>query len=166
MRTLGHPIAALLVVLLSACGGASYDGHQYVDDNVSFKVDAPRSAWSRVSVDDSADLAWANDDLAATMHVSGSCDAGLDIPLVSLRQHLLIGFTEREFQREELVPMNGREALDSELTAKLDGVPRNLRLVVLKKNDCVYDFAVVAPASSYARANADFDAFLSSFEAP
>ena len=71
------------------------------------------------------------------MHVDSNCDPALDIPLKALRTHLLIGFTDREVIDEEVLAMDGREALRTHLVAKLDGVPREIVLQILKKNDCV-----------------------------
>ena len=60
--------------------------------------------------------------------------------------------------------MDGREALRTVARAKLDGVPRELELVVLKKDGCVYDFALVAPPGRpFTDAQATFRAMLDSF---
>ena len=99
------------------------------------------------------------------MHVDSDCDPGLDIPLTALRNHLMIGFTERIVLDEELVAMDGREALRTHYSAKLDGVPRDILLQILKKDGCVYDFALVTPPGpSFAEALVDFDRLLSGFE--
>ena len=109
------------------------------------------------------DLAWTHEGHAAIIQANASCNPGLDIPLTALTNHLLIGFTERELATQELVPMDGREALRTHMRAKLDGVPRELLLVVLKKDGCVYDFALVAPLRGFTPARASYDAMLQSF---
>ena len=109
------------------------------------------------------DLAWAHDGHAAIIQANASCNPSLDIPLAALTNHLLIGFTERELAEQELVPMDGREALRTHMRAKLDGVPRELLLVVLKKDGCVYDFALVAPPTGFQSARSSYDAMLQSF---
>lgn len=120
--------------------------------------------WKTVTVDQQNDLAWHSQSKSAVMHVDSDCDPALDIPLAALRNHLLIGFTEREFIEEELVTMDGREALRTHLTAKLDGVPREILLQILKKNACVYDFGLVAPpGASFEAALGDFDRMVGGF---
>jgi len=109
------------------------------------------------------DLAWAHHGHAAIIQANASCNPSLDIPLTALTNHLLIGFTEREVAEQELVPMDGREALRTHMRAKLDGVPRELLLVVLKKDGCIYDFALVAPPAGFERARGAYDAMLQSF---
>lgn len=129
-----------------------------------FAVEAPEGPWQSTEVDGADDLAWTHDETAAVIHVGGSCDPRLDLPLPALTNHLLIGFTEREVVGEERRPFQSREALDSHIIAKLDGVVRELRLVVLKKDDCVYDFALVSSRDAFADANATFTSILDSFE--
>lgn len=116
-------------------------------------------------MDGQNDLAWQNDGHAAVMQVDSSCDSGLDIPLKVLTNHVLIGFTDREFIEQELVPMNDREALRTHLMARLDGVQRELMLQILKKNGCTYDFALIAPPGDhFAALVPDFDSLIQQFE--
>ncbi len=149
----------LLGALALGCGGTGAL-HQGVfrGDQTSYAVAPMPSDWRRVSVEGQNDLAWRNQAHAAVMHVDSSCDPGLDIPLKPLTNHLLFGFTEREVIDQQVVPMDDREALRTHLKARLDGVPRELVLQVLKKDGCVYDFALVAPPGD------DFLAVLPDFD--
>lgn len=157
--------AAPLLLVIAACGGAHYAAGVYDDGEVRYRLTPPAGpGWRAVEVERHNDLAYANDRLGAVIQVNGSCDPGLDIPLPALTNHLLFGFTERNIDAQELVPMDGREALRTQVRAKLDGVPRQLELVVLKKDGCVYDFALVArPGASFSEAQAVFHAMLDSF---
>lgn len=120
--------------------------------------------WERLSVNDKNDLAWHNPDKEAVMHVDSRCDPSLDIPLTALRAHLMIGFTDRDIISEETVPMDGREALRTQFTAKLDGVARQIVMQTLKKDSCVYDFALITPPGPiFEDALGDFDAFVDGF---
>jgi hypothetical protein len=66
------------------------------------------------------------------------------VPLAALTHHLFLEFTEREVESQENLMLDGREALRTSLTAKLDGVQKRFDVFVLKKNGCVYDFMLVA----------------------
>lgn len=154
---------AALVFALGCGGGGSYQGGVYEDDETRFHLAGPGDGWEALAVEDANDLAWSRE--GAVIQVNSSCDPGLDIPLPALTNHLMIGFTERDLVSQELVPMAGREALRTHVRAKLDGVPRELVLVVLKKNECVYDFAAVTPpGSAFERTRATLDGMLASFE--
>jgi hypothetical protein len=153
-----------LVAALAACGGGSYEAGVYRDEEATFRIGTLPAGWARVDLDGQNDLAFHHDGLAAVLQVNASCDPSLDIPLVALTNHLLFGFTEREIRSQELLPFSSREALRTHLTAKLDGVPREILLTVLKKDGCVYDFALVAPpGAAFLRARPAFEALLAGF---
>ena len=136
----------------------------YRGEHTAYRVGALADDWTVVTVDHQNDLAWHSESKGALMHVDSSCDSALDIPLTALRSHLLIGFTEREVVEEELVLMDGREALRTRLRAKLDGVPREILLQIVKKDGCVYDFALVTPpGDELESALSDFDQMVAGF---
>ena len=136
----------------------------YYGEQTSYRVGPLSSDWTPVTVDHQNDLAWHSEAKGAVMHVDSDCDPALDIPLTALRSHLLIGFTEREVVDEEVVPMDDREALRTHLNAKLDGVPREILLQILKKDDCVYDFGLITPPGEvFEAALSDFDQMLAGF---
>ena len=146
-----------------ATTGALHDG-VYRGEETAYRIGVPSSDWTPVTVNHQNDLAWHNEAKGAVMHVDSTCDPAHDIPLTALRSHLLIGFTEREVVTEEVVPMDGREALRTHLHAKLDGVPRDILLQILKKDDCVYDFGLVTPrGTNFEAAVDDFDQMLAGF---
>lgn len=136
----------------------------YRGTETTYQVGPVGPDWQSVSVSGQNDLAWHNGPKEAVMHVDSRCDPSLDIPLTALRAHLMIGFTEREVLSEETIPMDGREALRTHFTANLDGVPREMTMQILKKDDCVYDFALIAPPGlPFEEAIGDFDAFVDGF---
>ena len=136
----------------------------YRGTETSYHIGPVGPDWQRVSVNRQNDLAWHNSSKGALMHVDSRCDPSLDIPLTALRAHLMIGFTKREVVSEETIPMDDREALRTHFTANLDGVPRELLMQILKKDDCVYDFALIAPPGApFEEALGDFDAFVDGF---
>lgn len=150
--------------MITACGaGSTYTGGVYADAEVRFHLDEPGNGWHRVDVEDANDLAWFHDGLDSIIQVNASCNPRLDIPLAALTNHLMIGFTDREVVEEQIQPFDGREALRTHVRARLDGVVREMTLVVTKKDQCVYDFALVAPPRSYAQASATFDPIVTSF---
>lgn len=156
-----HMCRLAWVLLLVACGGPRLEAGVYRDGPVAFAVAEP-TGWRPLDVGGSNDLAWER--AGAIIQINGACRDSLDIPLVALTNHLLIGFTEREIIAQELVPMDGREALRTHVRAKLDGVPRELVLHVLKKDGCVYDMALVSPPGpSFDAAASSYDALLASF---
>lgn len=160
-------LATWLFLSLTAMGCATTGTLQngvYRGEQTSYRIGAVGQGWTAVTVDKQNDLAWHNEAKEAVIHVDSDCDPGLDIPLTALRSHLMIGFTEREVVDEEVVPMDDREALRTHFTAKLDGVPRDILLQILKKDSCVYDFGLITPPGpSFEEALPDFDRLLAGF---
>lgn len=152
-----------LTLLLGCGGGGSLRGAIYTDNEARYRIGPLGEGWVRLELEEN-DLAWHDPRMGAVVQINSTCDPFQDVPLTALTNHLLIGFTDRQFRSSEIVPLDGREALRSHVVAKLDGVPRELLLYVLKKDTCTYDFALIAPpGSSYERAEPEFERFVSGF---
>ena len=61
--------------------------------------------------------------------------------------------------------VDGREAMLSNYVARMDGVPVEIDVAVLKKDGCVHDFIYVSPAGQAAEHRAQFDRLLQEFTA-
>ncbi|HEY8429690.1 MAG TPA: hypothetical protein VIL20_15000 [Sandaracinaceae bacterium] len=145
------------------CGGPSFAGNVFRDGEAAYRVGELDPGWRRIAMEDN-DLAWHNERIGAVAQVNASCDPADDVPLGALTNHLLIGFTDRELRSSQTVPLDGREALRSHLVARLDGVPRELLLYVLKKDRCTYDFALIAPpGDAFREAEPAFERLVAGF---
>jgi hypothetical protein len=156
MRRL-RPIA---LALLASCAHASA-----FEDGVLSKGDTRLRAgpvppgWRRIQVD-GADLAFRDEARSGSMLLDVRCDRrDDDAPLAALTAHLIIGTTEREFESQDVLPFDRREAMRSVLSAKLDGVPMKFDIYVTKKDGCVYDLVYVAPPDRFAAGDGDFRRF-------
>jgi hypothetical protein len=158
--------APVLVALALSSGCSSrFDGQTYRGDGFAFRVAEVPSSWQPVKNSERA-LAFEDRALGATILANGRCDRdGEDVPLRSLTQHLFIQFSERELHSEEVLPFDGREAMRTDLTAKLDGVPLRFAVWVLKKDRCVYDLLYFAPPDRFERGVSGFDAWARGFSA-
>lgn len=127
-----------------ACSPSHFDGQVFRKGDVAFRLQHLPPTWRRIEINDTA-LAFRDDENAATVAVNGRCGKDAeDVPLASLTQHLFLQFTERTLTAQEVLPLDGREALRTEMVAKLDGVQKYFHVVVLKKDGCVYDFLQIA----------------------
>lgn len=145
-RACGHlrPVtAALALAALSACGAPAFDGTVYRGEDLAFRIPPAPPGWERLAVSDAA-VAYRDKAHGATIAVNGRCQGEDDVPLVALTKHLFLTFTDQEVLKQEVVPFDGREAMHTVLSAKLDGVPKRFDVWVLKKNGCVYDLLFIA----------------------
>jgi hypothetical protein len=150
----------LLALLLCACAHTDHlhDGVLEKGD-VSVHIGPVPAEWRPVHVD-GADLAYRDEAREGSTLFDVRCGArDDDAPLSVLTEHLIMGTTEREYDSQETIPFDGREALHTLLRAKLDGVPMQYDIYVMKKNGCVYDLVYVAPPERFAQGAPAFEAF-------
>ncbi len=157
-------VLTAVALVMGGCGSSgSYREGEYTGGEADFRVGILGPEWTQLDVRDQNDLAFLHGPTSGVIQANASCQPGLDIPLEALRNHLLIGFTEREVVEERRIEVDGREALDMHVRAKLDGVPVEFRMTILKKNDCVFDFALVAAPDTFAGLEPTYDRFLGGF---
>lgn len=148
-----------LVVLVPGCRGGLSDG-MFRRDGLAYRVVEPQG-WRRAGFDDN-DLAWVSPQ-GHVIAINATCTGHEDPQLEVLTNHLLIGFTDREWVSKKHFELDGRQALRSLVKARLDGVSTSLDLVVLKKNGCVHDFSYISPTGQEATHQAEFDALVAGF---
>ncbi len=125
---------------LAACAGASFNGVEYRDEDVAFRL-GPVPAGMREIDSSDARVSFQDDQVGATVAVAARCGVDSDdVPLRALVQHLFLQFTDRQLLSEKKYQLDGRAALEVDMRAKLDGVPRRFIVTVIKKDGCVYDF--------------------------
>lgn len=153
-------LAALTLLAATSCGHAqSFDEGVYRRDGLAVRVGPVPPGWRRIEVA-GADLAFRDDERSGSALFNVRCgQRDDDAPLTALTEHLIMGTTEREFDAQDTVPFDGREALHTLLRAKLDGVPMQYDIYVMKKDGCLYDLVYVAPPGRFAAGAADFEHF-------
>lgn len=161
MRSPG--LVLLAAFFASACAGPRFEGGVYRDRALAFRLGETPPSWRAIDVSD-AKIAFRDDAAQATTLVNARCGQDADdAPLASLTQHLFLLFTEREVHEQELIALDGREALHTRMSAKLDGVPKAFDVYVLKKDGCVYDFVQIAPPETSEAARPGFEGFVLGF---
>lgn len=158
-------LALAALAASTGCAGSRFDGSVYRGDGYAFRVGPTPPTWRRISVSGGA-LAFRDDEHDATIAANGRCGIdGDDVPLVALTQHLFLEFTDREILQQTTTTMDGREAMNTLLLAKLDGVPKKFDVWVLKKDGCVYDLYFIARPDRFDQGDAAFQRFAQGFAA-
>jgi hypothetical protein len=144
---------------LLGCGGAQFDGTEYRDKEVAFRLAYVPAGLSALESGD-AKIAFQNEQAGSTIAISARCGVDSDdVPLRALVQHLFLQLSDREVISESEFTLDGRAALEMEMDAHLDGVRRHFVVTVLKKDGCVYDFLHVdgsAPSPALEGSRRDF----------
>ncbi|HTQ45579.1 MAG TPA: hypothetical protein VMI75_22625 [Polyangiaceae bacterium] len=150
----------LVCLVLCACGHteALHDGMLEKGDTRIHLGPVPPE-WRPIHVE-GADVAYRDEARQGSTLFDVRCGArDDDAPLSVLTEHLIMGTTQREYDSQETVPFDGREALHTLMRAKLDGVPMQYDIFVMKKNGCVYDLVYVAPPDRFSQGAPAFEAF-------
>jgi hypothetical protein len=151
------------MIACAACSGPALRGNVYRGDGLAFRVGAIPATWRVLEVKN-VRLAFRDEPTEATVLVNARCGHdGDDVPLPALVQHLFLNFTERQTLEQQIVPLDGREALHTILSAKLDGVPKMFDTFVLKKDGCVYDFVAISAPPKFEPNRQAFESFVAGF---
>jgi hypothetical protein len=156
-----RPVLLPLVIALSgACAHTdTFEDGVLRKGELTVHLGPQPSSWRRVDVG-GADLAFRDDARAGSALFDVRCGRrDDDAPLSVLSDHLVMGTTDREIESRETIPFDGREAMHTLLHAKLDGVPMQYDIYVVKKDGCVYDIVYVAPPAYFAAGVPDFERF-------
>lgn len=160
MKTLTILLLMLIGFCQFACVSTKTSLGQVQKRYASFGI-KPLPHWQQKSFR-GADLYFEHDEKNASIFLSAQCEQISDSPLEALLAQELIGLSHVQSEKEERIMLAGREALLTELSAHIDGVPRFLKIMVLKKNRCVFDAVFNAPLADRALVS-DFDRMLDSF---
>jgi hypothetical protein len=158
------PLISIFLLLLcsTACkttgpkGVSTFDGR-----HTSFGVNRPPLPWQQKTFR-GADLYFENTENKASMYFNSECLGVSDSPLEALTAQLMVGLTNVTIISQNTVELAEREAMVSEVHAKLDGVARQFLFMVMRKNSCVYDGALSTNALTDAE-RTQFMATMSSF---
>ncbi|MCY1073204.1 hypothetical protein [Archangium lansingense] len=167
MRGAVRHVLPLLLLLAPAVGchrGVRFENQVFSKPGVRYRVGALPHVWERVKLSQN-DLAWYTEQTGHALSVNSTCREHEDAPLDVLTRHLVMGFTERLELEQQKVVVDEREGLRSRYRAKLDGVPVELLFLVLKKNQCIYDFTYVAPLGRYEERLEGFESLVRGFHA-
>lgn len=155
-------IGVLALVTLVGCAGSLRDG-VFSKSGVRYRVGLPDDTnWRRVGFAEN-DLAWVSRATGHVISTNATCRNHGDPSLEVLTQHLLFGFGDRQQKSQTVEEIDGREALHTKYDVTIDGVPAEIELVVLKKNDCVHDFSYISPPGQSGVYQTTFDRLIAGF---
>lgn len=161
-RRPGAMVVIAVGLVLGGCRSVNLRDGVVVTPDTRYRIGPIPADWYQVNLKDS-DFSWVTSPSEYAFWVNSTCKDYQDIPLVALNRQLLIGFTDVKKVEQQTETLDGREALYTHYVADMDGVARALGIVVVKKDNCVYDFAYVSPVGAYANRFGQFQALYRGF---
>ncbi len=111
-----------------------------------------------------AEQAWIVPGEGSSLLIDSQCKKrDQDIPLNALTAQLLIGMTDQTLVEQKAVTFQDREALLSTFSLKIDGAKQMMRILVLKKEGCVFDVVLSTPDTAFDKRLPDFDKVVAMF---
>ncbi len=159
--------ATLLLVVGTLIAGCTarqgrFAGGRYFSRDLVYMVGELPDTWQRGDMP-TADVAFDNADLGATIYVDNSCRRYADASLHVLANHLFFGFEDIDILEQEILEMDDREALRRVAEARLDGVLVKVGVTVVKKNTCIFDLVVISPKDNFDSAYFDYAGVVDGF---
>jgi len=156
------PMAFPFLALVAAgCSAGRIESGVYYSSK-GYQVSLPPSGWS-VKRGGAADLELQRVTPPGGMLADATCE-GKETrrPLDVLTRHLTFGLKERVVEEGGPLTVGGRPAQRAVLRGSMDGTPVEVEAIVVKGDQCVYDFLYVAPPEAFESGREDFRAFVES----
>ena len=112
-----------------------------------------------------ADGAWQNKKNGNTISFYSVCNDPADPPIDVVMRDLFAELEGLKTVHTENRTFDSREALDTEVEGRLDGVPTRIHAVVYKKNSCTYTLSYIGVPKSFEEDRPRFANFLGNFRA-
>ncbi len=158
------PRLLALALLAVACVPSRIRHARKLEGQYATGLPAP-SVWIRVDPG-GADRAWYCGQLGAVIYTDSNCGVRfLDGRPDQLVDHLLWGFDEPVEISRETHTVDGRDAVMSVRSGRLDGIDVQVGVVVLKKSACTYDLVYLAPPQNFEAGWPAFQAVIDGFDA-
>lgn len=143
---------------MGACAGGPDKGIKSEVISINFK----QNGWSKIKAD-LADFAFKHRSSKSILLVNSLCRKYDRTTLEQLTDNILAGLQQIKITKQEERKLFGRSSLRSQAHGQLDGVTTNMLFEVVKRDRCIYDFALITESKTIdANLIADFDRLLSS----
>ena len=157
-------ILILPSLILSACISVNI-GPKGAEKSKNVKVVAPAPPFKEVK-GLKADGAWQNTNNGNSLSYLSTCHEQVDPTLEVATDEVISAFGETKQLSQKKLEFDGRDALDTEAEARVEGVPTKIRTLVFKKNGCLYTLSLIGLTKYFAKDVSSFESFVNGFEAP
>lgn len=134
--------------------------------NEDLSVSFDNANWNSIDPDKS-DYAFVHEQSGSILLISSTCKKYEASSYTQLTSTLLSGLDELAFEDATEVKIFGRKGNRVEANASLDGVQTYFLILTLRKNRCLYDYALITATKQYRKQlKGDFDALINSSKLP
>ncbi len=153
-------IAALTLLVLTACASTRVVDGFFVDEARGFKIPLLRDGWRQFE-EKGVDLAFRAEPGGQIAALFVSCEGQQDLPLRILARRLFFGISAKQIRTQESVLLDSTEAIHTILEGRLKDANLMVSSYVAKDSDCVYDLVYVAAPTVFQDRLPEFERFVS-----
>lgn len=150
----------LILFLITACSttdNGAYTKSRSVEDHLSGSSKYP---WVTIK-DEGADLALINKSTNSFFLFNSACRKYESSNLGVLSNSILTGIDRVEYIEKTKTTHQGRDASVVIAKGSIDGIERFFRILTTQKNNCIYDFALIATSmANLEKDTPDFEKFI------
>ena len=131
-----------------------------------YKLGALPAGWQKQITEQkniSSDEVFFHHETGAFVSFNSLCRRYPDSSLQRLTKPLLVPIVEYQIEEQNKIIVDEREALFTRARGTLDGVPVEALFVVLRKNECVFDFSIFSKNQIGASDEKVFESFYNRF---
>lgn len=157
---------AIFIFIFSLLQACSFTGQSNSRKSNLYTLGPLDSHWSSIPAQ-GADMAYISEKTKSIMVINSLCGLYEATSLDHLISNMMGGIENIEIQQEVERKLVNRKSLRTYATGEIDGVPISLLIETVKKDNCIYDFALIS--SSQEMRSHDEQAFnhlLNSFSTP
>lgn len=151
-------------LLLSACISVNI-GPKGPEKSKNVVFTAPSAPYQPVK-GVKADGAWQNPQNGNSISYLSTCNEQVEPTLESATDEMVSVLGETKQLSQKKLEFDGRDALDTEAEARVEGVSTKIRALVFKKNGCLYTLSLIGVAKNFAKGVEPFETFVKGFQAP
>lgn len=169
----------IFVVLLGSCsvvrfakiysktGSSGSDGRLkgqvYSSDDTRYRIGRLSGQWQVID-SGSGDIFFWNNEAMATITIDSVCDKNkLKYNLKALSDSLVVGIKDKEMVKRDDIMVDGSEALYTQYEGIYESERIGIATIVVKKQECIYDFSYSALAPKFNKYLEDYLSFASDF---
>lgn len=153
-----------LAAILNGCVSVNLSSKK-VQKSKEFSFVDPTSPYEAVE-SAKADHIWVSKKTKNTITIFSECNSNQEVSLKYLALDTYKVFDSYETPDEKLIDYNEREALQSTVRGKMDGVSIKMDIVFLKKNECQYILSYFGNVKNFDQEQTIFNQFLEKFKVP
>lgn len=159
-----HHLIILSALFLGACvsvnlptsSSVKAKGVTYSEPTSPFKSTKPQEF----------DKVWLSEKTSNTISYLSECENPMDPSLKQIEGESLSALGKLKVENSVSANFNNRESLITTATGEVDGIPAKLKLVIFKRNNCIYTLTYAGVEKNFDSEIRIFDQFIESFKVP